>query len=185
MIRFKKKYRKPVHPWEKQRIIEEKSLTEEFAYKNKREIWRMQAVVKKYRDLAKNLVSIRTKQQTKEKEELLAKLVKLNLIDKGSTVESVLGLTVNDVSNRRLQTIVYKKGFANSTKQARQLITHGHVFVSDRKVTSPSKLLSVKEESEVKVKKLKLDKKSTKKPMRKKEEGGYGRGRNRSWKKKR
>ncbi len=156
MIRFRKKYRKPVHPWEKQRILAEKALIEEFAYKNKREIWKMQAIVKKYRDIAKRLVNIRTKQQEKEKNELLAKLIRLGLINEGATVDAVLGLMINDVSGRRLQTLVYKKGYANTVKQARQLITHGHVFVSGRKVTSPSKLLMIKEEKEISIKKFKL-----------------------------
>jgi len=159
MRRFKKKYRKPMHPWEKQRILEEKALMEEFAYKNKREIWKMQSFVKKYRDLAKKLVSIRTKQQEKEKKELLAKLAKLGLVSKDATIDEVLGLTIHDVSNRRLQTLVYKKGFANTVKQARQFITHGHVFVAGKKITSPSKLLTVEEENKIKVVGVKPDKK--------------------------
>jgi small subunit ribosomal protein S4 len=38
---------------------------------------------------------------------------------------------------RRLDTIVYRLGFASSRSQARQLITHGHVLVEGRKVDIP------------------------------------------------
>jgi small subunit ribosomal protein S4 len=51
---------------------------------------------------------------------------------RGITGEALL-LTLE----RRLDTIVYRLGFANSRSQARQLITHGHILVEGRKVDVP------------------------------------------------
>ena len=42
---------------------------------------------------------------------------------------------------RRLDNIVFRLGFANSRSEARQLVTHGHFRVNDRKVDIPSCLL--------------------------------------------
>ncbi len=41
----------------------------------------------------------------------------------------------------RLDNIVFRMNFTSSRKQARQLISHGHVYVNGRKVTIPSYLL--------------------------------------------
>ncbi len=38
----------------------------------------------------------------------------------------------------RLDNVVYRAGFAESRSQARQLVSHGHFRVNDRKVTVPS-----------------------------------------------
>lgn len=42
---------------------------------------------------------------------------------------------------RRLDNVLCRVGFAVSRAQARQMITHGHIFVNGRKVTIPSYLL--------------------------------------------
>ena len=38
----------------------------------------------------------------------------------------------------RLDNVVYRLGFANSRFMARQLVSHGHIFVNDKKLTIPS-----------------------------------------------
>jgi small subunit ribosomal protein S4 len=48
---------------------------------------------------------------------------------KGNTGENLLQLL-----ERRLDNVVYKLNFAPSRKAARQLITHGHIYVNGRKV---------------------------------------------------
>ncbi|MBM4433170.1 MAG: 30S ribosomal protein S4 [Chloroflexi bacterium] len=42
---------------------------------------------------------------------------------------------------RRLDNVVYRLGFADSRPQARQLITHGHILVNNRKTNIPSYLI--------------------------------------------
>jgi small subunit ribosomal protein S4 len=58
----------------------------------------------------------------------------------------VLQLNIEDLLGRRLQTLVYQKGFANTPKQARQFIVHGHVRVNGQKITSPSHLVKKADE---------------------------------------
>ena len=50
--------------------------------------------------------------------------------------------SLDDILKRRLQTIVSEKGFDNTPKQARQLITHGHIGIDGRKFFVPSALIT-------------------------------------------
>lgn len=172
MIKLKRGFSKPIHPWEKVRILEENKLIESYGFKNKSEIWRVRSKLKEIREQAKRLVNIRTKQDEKEKKELIESLSKQGLVAKNAKIEDVLGLDITKLCDRRLQTIIHKKGLARTPKQARQLVSHGHVFVEGKKVTSPSKLVNVKEESSIKIINFELDeptKKTKKQPVTKKE----------------
>ena len=83
---------------------------------------------------------------------MLEKLVKLGLIEKGQGLENVLSLNVTVALNRRLQTIIFKKGFADTPKHARQRVTHGHVNLGGRKMVFPSHIVSVEKEKTIIVK---------------------------------
>ena len=61
----------------------------------------------------------------------------------------MLLLEVTDVLERRLQTVAYRKGLANTPEQARQFITHGHVRVDGRRVSIPSYKVEIDEEATV------------------------------------
>lgn len=52
---------------------------------------------------------------------------------KGLTGEMLLGLL-----ERRVDNVVFRLGFAATRRQARQLVSHGHITVNDRRVTIPS-----------------------------------------------
>jgi small subunit ribosomal protein S4 len=143
----KKTYSKPTHPWQKERIEEEKELLREFGLKNKEEIWKVASLLRKYAKQAKNLIALDTAQSEIEKAQLLKKLSSSGLIEEGTKLEDVLTITLKDILSRRLQTLVHKNKLAKSIRQARQLITHEHIVIGDKKVTSPSYLVSKQEES--------------------------------------
>lgn len=56
----------------------------------------------------------------------------------GNTGEILLELL-----ERRLDNVVYKLNFAPSRKAARQLITHGHIYLNDRRVDVPDITLKI------------------------------------------
>lgn len=64
---------------------------------------------------------------------------------KGVTGEKLLELL-----ERRLDNVIYRLGVAPSRAQARQLVTHGHIILNDKKVDIPS--YSVKAGDTVKIK---------------------------------
>lgn len=148
MKRFRKKYEKPKRPWDKARIEAEKELMKKYGLRRKKEVWKAEAILRKYRRIARDLLA----NYNAEKEKILIKkLSRFGLLSENSTLDDVLSLTVENILDRRLQTIVFKKGFANTIKQARQFIVHGHVYIKDRKITYPSYLVPLNEENEIKV----------------------------------
>ena len=144
--KHRRKYNVPSHPWQRARIESEKIIMKEFGFKNKTEIWKMTSKLKNFKTQAKELVTKEPSQRALEEKQLLDRLYKLGLINKDATREKVLDLTENDIFNRRLQTIVFKKGLARSVKQARQFITHGHIFVHNNQINIPSYLVGRDEE---------------------------------------
>lgn len=147
--RIRKKYETPPHPWQKDRIEEERKLMEEYGLKNKREVWKAQAILRNIRRQARDLLAMKSEQSDKQAKLLLQKLYRLNLLQEGATLDDVLALNVRDVLNRRLQTLVYKKGLARTIKQARQFIVHGHIAIGGRKITVPSYLVPREEEDKI------------------------------------
>jgi small subunit ribosomal protein S4 len=143
----RRKYDKPSHPWQGDRIEEEKKLLEEYGLNNKREIWRMQTKLKRFKDQVKALASRIDEQGRLEEKQLVSRLVSLGLMKLSDPLDVVLGLSNKDIFERRLQTMLLRKGLARSMNQARQFITHGHIIVDNKKITFPSYIVSVKEES--------------------------------------
>jgi len=141
--------RGPGHPWQKERIEEEKIFLREYGLKNKEELWRLTTKVKDFTQQAKRLIAATGKQADLEKQQLFARLQRLGLISAGAKLDDILSLNLKNILDRRLQSVVYRKGFARSVKQARQFITHQHVLVGGKIVTAPSYLVPVVEEHNV------------------------------------
>jgi len=148
--KFRKKYKGPTHPWQKERIVEEKELKKEYGLKNKTEIWKMTSSLRRYADQAKKLVAATGKQAELEAMQLLKKVKRQGLLPEEGTIGDILSLTVREVMERRLQTQVYKKNLARSMDQARQFITHNHIMIGDKIITSPSYIVKIEEEFEIK-----------------------------------
>lgn len=142
----RKKYSTPSHPWILSRIESEKEIKLTYGLKNKKEIYKMESFLRRIKSQLKKLSSLQSDQAEKERQQLLTRLKKLNLISEESSMDTVLGLEIKNVMERRLQSIVYKKGLASSMKQARQFIIHQHISVGNKKITSPCYLVSSAEE---------------------------------------
>jgi small subunit ribosomal protein S4 len=71
------------------------------------------------------------------------------ILKEGSKLEDALAMSLDDILERRLQTMVYKMELSKSVKQARQLIVHGHIAVNGRRVTIPSYIVKRSEEDKI------------------------------------
>ncbi len=150
--RSRKMYSRPLRPWEGERIKEENELKRKYGLKNKKEIWKARSILKKYRGLARDrgaLIRAGNVQAEKESVELLKKLIKLGVLQEGTELHHILALNIDQVLSRRLQTLVYEKGLANTPVQARQFITHGHISVRGRKMTVPGFLVPIDDEPHI------------------------------------
>lgn len=142
-------YETPNEGWEEERINREHELTEEYGLENKREIYKAQSELRSLRRQARNIFA--TQDQT-QKKELLQKVQKLGLIPNDGKLEDILTLNVEDILDRRLQTAVNRRGHSDTATQARQLVTHGHVYIGNQKVTAPGYTLTKKEEKQLEIK---------------------------------
>ena len=70
---------------------------------------------------------------------------------KGNTGENLIILL-----ERRLDNVVYRMGFATTRRQARQLVSHGHILVDGKKVNIPSYLVKPGQKISLKKKKWKI-----------------------------
>ena len=61
--------------------------------------------------------------------------------EKASRMQGKTGENLLVLCERRLDNVVYRLGFANSRRQARQLVNHGHFTVNGNRVNIPSYLV--------------------------------------------
>jgi len=82
-------------------------------------------------------LQLREKQKVKRIYGLLERQFR-RTFDRATQQKGVVGETLLIMLERRLDNTVYRLGFGSSRPQARQLVSHGHVRVNDRKVDIPS-----------------------------------------------
>lgn len=143
----RKKYETPKFPYSSIALGAELKLLGEYGLRNKREIWRHRSLLTKYRTLARELLARPSEERMRIEKQLLNKLSSLKIIPENATIDDILDLSIEKVLERRLQTLVYKRSLSKTLQQARQLITHGHISIKGKKVTSPSYIVPAEEES--------------------------------------
>jgi small subunit ribosomal protein S4 len=82
-------------------------------------------------------VQLREKQKVKRIYGVLERQFR-RTFDRAAQQKGVVGETLLIMLERRLDNTVYRLGFGSSRPQARQLVSHGHVRVNDKKVDIPS-----------------------------------------------
>lgn len=135
MRKIRRRFKKPKQPWDKERMDKEDQLMKIYGLHRKYEIWKAESILRSFRRRARDLAAKKDKPQEKV---LLEKLYKMGLLGKNASLDDVLTLTIENILERRLQTVVFKKNLANSPKQARQFITHGHILIEGRKIIYPN-----------------------------------------------
>lgn len=146
----KRKYETPSQPWQGERIKAENELLRKYGLKNKRELWTAQSMVRRLRAQSRELQArLRTgdPQADKETEALLKRCARMALLPReGATLNDVLALNTEAILDRRLQTVLHRKGLSHTPRHARQMIVHGHASIDGRKVTIPGYLVKRGEE---------------------------------------
>jgi len=101
-------------------------------------------------------VQLREKQKVRRAYGLLEKQFRryFRLAEKSS---GLTGENLLQILESRLDNVVYRMGFANSRKQARQLVTHRHFLVNGKPSKSPSHLLQIGDEISVRTSSKDLD----------------------------
>ncbi len=82
-------------------------------------------------------LQLREKQKAKRYYGVLENQFK-GYFEKADKTEGVTGENLLSLLERRLDNVVYRIGLADSRKEARQLVTHGHFRLNGKKVNIPS-----------------------------------------------
>ncbi len=146
MRRQRKKFKSPRHPWQASRIEEENKLLKEYGLRKKTEVWRAEYHLRNWSEQAKEIASLPEDKKEKAKKTILAKLQKYGIVDEKADLDDVLSLTLRDILEKRLQTVVYRKGLALTPKQARQFVVHNKIIVNSKKINSPAHLVKAMDE---------------------------------------
>ena len=145
----RKKYQTPRFLWRKDSLQEELKLLGQYGLRNKHELWRHETMLSKFRGIARSLIGKAPEERERMENELLTRLKKIGLLQETAALDNVLDLSIEDLLERRLQTIVFRKSLAKTPYQSRQLITHGHILIGNRRVTLPSYTVSREEETQI------------------------------------
>jgi small subunit ribosomal protein S4 len=117
-----------------------------YGLRSKRELWKAQTKIADIRNQARELLALTVEARQVQETKLLNYLNKLGLVKESATVDDVLNLKLEDILERRLQTIIMKKGISKSPQQSRQLVVHGHVSIGERIINIPGYMVKKDEE---------------------------------------
>lgn len=143
--RNRKKYDKPKEIWDSSRIASDNQLIEEYGLKNMKELWIAQTRISKVRRNARIFLSS-LKSGNQEEKGMIKRLSKFGITKSDATFDDLLDLDEKAMLERRLQSVVMRKGLARTMKQSRQLIVHGFISINGRKVNRPGYIVSLDEE---------------------------------------
>jgi small subunit ribosomal protein S4 len=144
--KLKKTYDTPNTGWNEERMEREEGLMEDYGLKNKKELYKAQNKLRSFRREARKLIA---EEDEEAKQGIIERANDLGLIKETAGLEALLTLNIKDILDRRIQSAVERKGYANSIRHARQLVTHGHIYINGRRVDAPSYLLTQEEEKQL------------------------------------
>ena len=127
----------------------ELKLIGQYGLRNKHELWRQETMLSTFRGTARSLIGKTPEERKKMEEELLTRLKRLGILPETAVLDDVLDMTIEDILERRLQTIVLRKGLAKTIQQSRQLITHGHITMAGHRVKIPGHMVTKPEEGQI------------------------------------
>jgi small subunit ribosomal protein S4 len=145
----KKSYTRPRSIWTSDQISSELYVVGSYGLRNKKELWKAQTEIARIRNQARALLAISTDVRHEKETKLLSYLSRLGIVEDSSTLDDILNLKIEDILERRLQTLVMKRSNLKSPYQARQIVVHGHVSIGDRKINLPGYLVKKDEETQI------------------------------------
>lgn len=143
--RNRRTYEKPKEIWNIERIKSDRGLIEEYGLKNMKELWKAQSEIRRIRRNARILLSGESGYGDM-KQKMLNRLAIIGVAKEGATLDDLLDMKERSLLERRLQTVVFRKGLARTVKQARQLTVHGFISVDGKRVNKPGYIVDVKAE---------------------------------------
>ncbi|MAG18012.1 MAG: 30S ribosomal protein S4 [Candidatus Diapherotrites archaeon] len=172
----RKQYTTPRKKWDKQLLESERKVVNFYGLKNKKELRKHTTWLRNKRQIARSLLALPLETRMIREKELMSGLRKIDLVKADAILDDVLGLKVEELLEKRLQTAILRKGLANTSKQARQFIVHGHISIKGKRISAPGYLVHIDEISELgwHRKPIKIENEKPKKDLKKEFEESAG-----------
>merc|ERR1719198_30136 len=149
---FSKTTKSPRRAYDKERLDKELQMIGTYGLKTKREIWRVGLILSKVRAVARRLLTLeeRDPERIFQGQALMRRMIRYGILDEDKQrLDYVLELKVEDFLERRLQTLVFKRGLAKSIHHARVLIKQKHIRVGHQIVDVPSFMVRVESQPHI------------------------------------
>merc|ERR1712159_893243 len=149
---FSKTSKNPKRAYDKERLDHELQMLGTYGLKNKREIRRVGLILSKVRAVARDLLTLDEKDPRRifEGQALMRRMIRYGILDEDKQrLDYVLALKIEDFMERRLQTLVFKRGLAKSIHHARVLIRQKHIRVGRQIVDIPSFMVRVESQPHI------------------------------------
>jgi small subunit ribosomal protein S4 len=147
----KKTFHRPRRIWTKDQLNSELYTLGAYGLRNKRELWKAESEIARIRNQARALLAVPTGLRRDREIKLLNFLNRIGLVRESATLDDVLNLKIEDILERRLQTIVMRKIGSKSPIHARQIVSHCHVTIGNRTVNLPGYIVKTNEEPQISV----------------------------------
>ncbi len=145
--KIRRKYETTNLMWNKERIEREHGIRDKYGLGNMHELWKATTEVGKIRRNVREVLAGRATEVVGNS--IIARLVRYGIVKQGASLDDLLIVSPEAILDRRLQSIVFKKGLAKTVGQARQLIAHGFIAIEGRKVNAPGYLVTRMEEERI------------------------------------
>jgi small subunit ribosomal protein S4 len=147
----KKTFHRPRRIWTTDQLNSELYTLGAYGLRNKRELWKAESEIARIRNQARALLAVPTDLRRGKEVMLLSFLNRMGLVKESATLDDVLNLKIEDILERRLQTIVMRKIGSKSAIRARQVVSHCHVSIGNRTVNLPGYMVRTDEEQNISV----------------------------------
>jgi small subunit ribosomal protein S4 len=144
--RNRQKYDRPKDIRNSKRITEDNAMIKAYGLGNMKELWKVQSEISRIRGNVRKYLAGSGAEGGKA---LIARLSKLGIVKPEAMLDDILDLKEIAFLERRLQSVVMRKGLSRSMKQARQLVTHGFISINGKKVDRPGYIVGATEETAI------------------------------------
>ena len=144
--RNRQKYDRPKDIRNSKRISEDNAMIRAYGLGNMKELWKIQSELSRIRGNVRKYLAGAGEEGGRA---LIARLARIGIVKQEATLDEILDLKEAAFLERRLQSVVMRKGLSRSMKQARQLVTHGFISINGKKVDRPGYIVGATEESAI------------------------------------
>src|SRR3972149_9042212 len=101
--RQRKKYETPRFKWRTDTLQSELKLLGQYGLRNKKELWRHETMLSRFREIARSLLGMSTEERAKLQKQLLTRLNRLGILPETAAIDDIFYLSLKEILERKKQ----------------------------------------------------------------------------------